>query len=94
MEKKYTAGRALLWAISGYHVLVGLVMLLSGELAIKAAKVFGGMTLQGGPEQGAIGEMFACYLIAFGLLMGAAAWNPVKNRAAVTIGAVLFALRI
>jgi hypothetical protein len=32
-------------------------------------------------------------MIAFGIGMGIAAWNPIKNRALLTVGAILVGLR-
>jgi hypothetical protein len=94
MKPSYAVWRVLLWIIALYHGAVGLILLGSGDLALKLAKSLAGMTLTGSPELGIIGEIFGCYLLAFALLMAAAAWNPVKNRAAVTIGLLLFVLRI
>lgn len=94
MKKTYTGWRALLWFIATYHLILGLLLLFSGELSIRALKVFAGATIEGSPQLGIVGEILACYLLAFGLMMGIAAWNPVKNRAIITAGLVLIALRL
>jgi len=77
-----------------YHIMLGFLLLFSGEMAIKAAKSMAGMTIVASPQFGVIGEILACYFIAFGLMMGLAAWNPIKNRSLITIGLVLFVLRL
>lgn len=92
--KKYMGWRVLLWFIAGYHLLSGLLLLFWGDLSINTLKVLAGVTLSGSPELGIVGEIMACYLLAFGLMMGIAAWNPVKNRALITVGLVLFGLRL
>jgi hypothetical protein len=94
MKRPYAVWQVLLWIIALYHGAIGLILLGSGDQALKLAKSLAGMTLTGSPELGIIGEIFGCYLLAFALLMAAAAWNPVKNRAAVTIGLLLFVLRV
>jgi hypothetical protein len=94
MTKTYTGWKVLLGLIAIYHLISGGLLLFSGDLAIQAVKTLAGVNLVGSPELGIIGEIMACYLLAFGLMMGIAAWNPVKNRAIITVGLVLFALRL
>jgi hypothetical protein len=94
MAKTYTGWKMLLWFIAVYHVVSGGLLFFSGELTIRTLKALAGVTVSGSPELGIAGEILACYLVAFGLMMGIAAWNPVKNRAIVTVGLVLFALRL
>lgn len=93
MNKPYLCGKGVLTIVGSYHVALGLLLMTSGELAIRAARSIGGMTIAGSPELGIVGEVLACYLLAFGAMMLAAAWDPVKNRACISIGVVLFALR-
>ena len=94
MNKKLLPYRMLAGFVGVYHIMLGILMLFSGELAIKAAKSMAGMTIIGSPVLGIMGEILACYIIAFGLMMGLAAWNPIKNRSLITIGLVLFVLRL
>jgi len=94
MAKTYTGWRILLWFIAGYHVVSGGLLFFSGELTIRTLKALAGVSISGSPELGIAGEILACYLVAFGLMMGIAAWNPIKNRAIITVGLVLFALRL
>jgi hypothetical protein len=94
MSKTYSGWKVLLWLIAVYHVVSGLLLFFSGELAIRALNSLAGIRITGSPELGIAGEILGCYLLAFGLMMGVAAWNPVKNRAIITVGLVLFALRL
>jgi len=94
MSKSYTGWRMLLWFIAVYHLLSGALLFFSGELTLRLLKNLAGVSVSGSPELGIAGEILACYLAAFGLMMGIAAWNPVKNRAIVTVGLVLFSLRL
>lgn len=86
--------RIVLWFVATYHLLLGLLLLFSGELSIKALKTLAGAHIEGSPQLGIAGEILACYILAFGLMMATAAWNPVKNRAMISIGLLLIALRL
>lgn len=94
MAKRYIGWRMVLWLIAGYHLVVGGILLFSGELAIRLLKNLAGATIQGSPQLGIAGEILACYLLAFGLMMALGAWNPVKNRGVISIGVILIGLRI
>lgn len=93
MQGRYLGWRAVLWFVAIYHVAMGAIMFISGELTLKIARVLGGVNIQGSPELGVLSEILACYVIAFGLMMALAAWNPLKYRGALTVGLVLFGLR-
>lgn len=90
----WTRWKLLLWSVAIYHAVLGVVMLVSGEQALRLIKLLTGMTLTGSQEMGIVGEILGCYLIAFALIMVAAALDPVKNRTAVSIGVVLCLLRV
>lgn len=94
MKTKYTFWQGILWLVAGYHLLVGLLLFFSGEWSLKALKTFAGATIEGSPQLGIAGEILACYILTFALMMGVAAWNPVKNRSLLTIGLILVVLRI
>jgi len=93
MRGSFIGWRAVLWFVAIYHVTMGGILFVSGELALKVAKLLGGVSISGSPEMGILGEILACYLIAFGLMVALAAWDPVKYRGALSVGLVLFALR-
>jgi len=90
----YSGWKVLLWFISVYHVVAGGMLFFSGEMAIRTLNSLSGTRITGSPELGIAGEILACYLLAFGIMMGVAAWNPVKNRALISVGLVLFGLRL
>lgn len=94
MQQKHTGLRVLLWVICLYHVACGLVPnLFPGQVQALAERL-AGMKIQAEPEFIALAKPFGVYAIAFGVMMGLAAWNPVKNRALISVGIILFALRI
>jgi hypothetical protein len=94
MKKSYLLWRGVLWVFAIYHLCVGAILFLSGDLSIKALKYFAGATIDGSPQLGVTSEILACYILAFGLMMAVAAWNPIKNRALMTIGVILIVLRV
>lgn len=93
-ENKHTALRGLLWLICVYHVGCGLVVNLIPDQIPALAERLAGMKVHAAPEFISLAKPFGVYAIAFGVMMGLAAWNPVKNRALITVGVILFALRI
>jgi hypothetical protein len=80
--------------IAAYHMVIGLALLLSGELALKLARLAAGLKIEGSPQMGIVGEIFGCYVLAFGLMMVFVAVDPVKNRSLISVGIALFALRL
>jgi hypothetical protein len=94
MKNNYPALRALLWFICVYHVGLGLAANLPPAQVRATASAVLGLQLPEDPALYQIVKPFGIYAITFGLMMGVAAWNPQKNRALVSIGVVLFVLRI
>jgi hypothetical protein len=94
MKQTYLWGRVLAGAIAVYHIVIGLALLLSGELALKLARQLDGLTIEGTPQLGIVGEIFGCYLLAFGLMMVFVVIKPVKNRSLISVALALFALRL
>ena len=90
----HAALRALLWLICIYHVTCGLIPTLFPSHLPALAERLAGMKIGAVPECIALAKPFGVYAVAFGIMMGVAAWNPVKNRALITVGVILFALRI
>jgi len=76
MSKSYSAGKALLWFMIAYHTLVGIVLLTSGELAIRLANVGFGWTIEGSPSLGILGEILGCFLIAFAAMLFVITLDP------------------
>lgn len=93
-ENKHLALRGLLWVICLYHVVFGLAANLFPGQVPAIAERLAGMKIASAPEFIYLAKPFGLYAIAFGITMGLSAWNPVKNRAVITVAVVLFALRV
>lgn len=94
MQNKHTALRGLLWVICVYHVVLGLCANLPPAQVQAAASALLGLQLPQDPTLFQILKPFGVYVMVFGVMMGVTAWNPVKNRALITVGVILFALRL
>lgn len=93
-ENRHVAVRGLLWVICLYHVGCGLIANLFPDQIPHIAERLAGMKVASVPEFIYLAKPFGLYAMVFGIMMGLAAWNPVKNRALITVGVILFALRI
>lgn len=94
MKNKHTPLRALLWLICIYHVGFGLLANAPSDLMHRCAASLLGINLPVDAALDYVIKPFGIYVMTFGVMMGVAAWNPVKNRSLISIGVVLFALRI
>jgi hypothetical protein len=94
MNNKYTALRGLLWFICLYHVFLGICANLPAPQVQAVGAALFGLHLPDNPALFQLLKPFGVYVTVFGVMMGVAAWNPVKNRALITVGVVLFALRL
>lgn len=94
MTDSHLPGKVLLWTIATYHVASGILIIASGDLGLWFARTFYGWTIDGSSELGILAELLGCYAIAFGLMLGVAARDPVTYRSFVTVGVVLIALRV
>ena len=94
MKNKHTMLRALLWLICAYHVGFGVLANLPSNLMRRCAVALLGINLPADAALDYVIKPFGIYAMTFGVMMGVAAWNPVKNRALISVGVVLFALRI
>ncbi len=95
MQNKHLGMRTLLWVIAIYHVVAGLLLNCPKDWIICVAQcVLNNPAIRDIPEVFFLLRPLGVYLIIFGILMGVAAWNPVKNRSIITVGVILFVLRI
>lgn len=94
MQKKYPLLRGVLCLIGLYHVAFGLAANLPAPQVQAAAAAVLGVRLPAEPALYHVLKPFGIYAIVFGAMMLVAAWNPVKNRALISLGVVLFLLRI
>lgn len=98
MESKSLAPiRFFCWLISIYHVVEGVIATISGEMAAKIAAYGYGLSLARltpvTPQLIVFFRFIGAFAITFGVLMGFAAKNPVKNKAIIYGGIVFFAVR-
>jgi len=85
--------RGILWIMSVYHVVVGIALNCPLEWVKWVAEdVFSIKQLPPDPSIH-IARMLGVYMVAFGVALGTAAWNPIKNRAILTIGVMLAVTR-
>lgn len=94
MKRFQRPAQILLWVIAIYHIALGVLLIVSGDLSIRAADAFYGWQIDGSPELGILGEILGCYAIVFGLMMVTAARDPVRYRSLLSIGIVLIVLRL
>ena len=94
MEKTYWWQRSVLGLLAAYHLILGGLMLFSGELTVKLLKLSMGANIMETPALGVVSEILACYILAFGLMIALAAVEPVKYRGLISIGIVLIAIRL
>jgi len=94
MKQKHLFLRGLLWMIATYHIVIGLLAIFSREGVVVGANILAAYQVDAGESFFYIIKPFGVYLIAFGASMVAAAWNPSKNRAIISIGVVLFGIRV
>jgi len=93
MENKYLVLRGVTWFVAVYHVALGVVLNCPVPwIDWTACHLLGATKL---PDASALflARMLGCYLAAFGLAAGLAAWDPVKNRAILSVVVILTVLR-
>jgi hypothetical protein len=86
--------RALLGLICVYHAAVGVIAFLPPSAVSAAAQALLGLKLPAEPALFHVIQSFGVYALVFGFTMGLAAYDPVKNRAMITVGIFLMALRV
>lgn len=86
--------KIILWVVSVYHILIGLLGIFAKEKAVFIAKSFFNFNLTLTPEMNWIINPFTAYILVFGFFMAVAASNPVKYKSIVYVGVGLFALRV
>lgn len=94
MKSPYHLLRGLLWLICVYHVTIGVAAFLPPATVKATALAILGLNLPDEPALYQVIKSFGVYAGVFGVMMGLAAYDPVKNRAMITVGVILFAVRI
>ena len=85
--------RAALIVAAAPPLVIGAMMVLSGEMSGRVASLLSDAKLEMTPEFRAVLRVLGLYVAAFGVLMAAAARNPGRHRAVVLAAAGLFAMR-
>ena len=93
VENRYVGLRIVTGVVCVYHVLLGVVLNMPVASIASIAEHLLGATRMPDASALFLARMLGVYLIVFGLGMGAAAWNPMKNRTLLTLGAILVAMR-
>ncbi len=93
MAKKFMAFRIIAGVICLYHVALGIVLNCPGDVIQWAVSNCMGATKLPDASSLFVAKMLGAYMIFFGLGMGLVAWNPIKNRSILTIGALLVIFR-
>lgn len=91
---KITGLKVVLVMICIYHVALGLATFVSGDLTVKLAKAIFGLNLEMTPQMSYIVQLLGVYAIAFGLVAGLAAADPLKHPVLLNVIVVLYALRV
>jgi len=92
-NKTYLPFRALVGVMSAYHVALGIVISGPPEPILALAGALLGATGTLEPATLFVARMLGAYMLVFGLGMGLAAWDPIKNRALLSLGAILTVFR-
>jgi hypothetical protein len=93
MGKRYLVPRGILWIMCAYHLVVGVALNCPTEWVIWVAEHWFSIRQLPGASSIHIARMLGVYMVAFGVALGTAAWDPIKNRAILTIGVILAVTR-
>lgn len=93
MITKHYLLRGLLWIICLYHIAVGVLANMNDRGIVWVVEKITGSSITPDAQMRYLVKPFGVYVIVFGVLMGLAAWNPVKNRSIISVGVGLFIVR-
>lgn len=93
MKQKFMALRITVGVVAVYHLATGLILNAPAGFLSAALTRWLGATRTPDPETLFPIRMLGTYMLVFGVAMALTAWNPVKNRALLTVGAILAVLR-
>lgn len=93
MQNKYLFLRGAIWFVCIFHILLGVILNLPVSYIVWLLTNILGATKMPDASILFLVRMLGTYLFVFGIGMGIAAWNPVKNRSLLTLGAILVTLR-
>jgi hypothetical protein len=90
----YKPFKALAGFMGAYHLLIGILGLVSGEMAARVGAAVYGAHVEVTPLFSYMAKYLAAYVIAFGVMMIYLASDPVKYRKLVLVAVVLAVVRI
>jgi hypothetical protein len=90
----YKPFKALAGFMGVYHLLIGILALVSGEMAARVGAAVYGAHVEVTPAFSYMAKYLAAYVIAFGVMMIFVASDPVKYRKLVLVAVVVAVLRI
>ena len=93
MQAKYRFLRGVVWVVGAYHIILGVILNCPVSWIVWTSNHILGATRMPDASALFLARMLGVYLVAFGVAMALAAWDPIKNRAILSIGAILVALR-
>lgn len=93
MKHIYPVFRSILWIICIYHVAIGVILNLPADQLKHLLEIVFGTTKNLTSQALFIVRILGIYMLIFGIGMGLAAWDPIKNRALLSCGAILIAIR-
>lgn len=94
MKGSYLPGKALLWFMILYNATAGILLIASGELAIRFASLILGWTVEGSPALGIAGEILGCQLLAFALMLFVITLDPMRYRVFLNVAIAFVLLRL
>ena len=92
--KMLIALQAMLWMVCAFHVLIGASLNLpSEEVVSTVAKIYGADVAQWSPQFLYILRPLGVFMVALGVLAGAASLDPLKHRVTIYVFAAIFNVR-
>lgn len=85
--------RGVLWFICAYNVLLGIIFNCPEGVVVGFSQMAFSYDTAPGTALLFTARLMGAYMLFFGAAMGLAAYNPVKNRALLTVGAIFLVLR-
>ena len=92
--KTYKPFKALAGFMGVYHLLIGILGLVSGEMAARVGAAVYGAHVEVTPQFSYMAKYLGAYVIAFGVMMLLLASDPVKYRKLVYVAVLLAVVRI
>ncbi len=93
-QGKKTVLQWLLYIVSIYHLLLGVLTIFAKDLTVGLAKLAFNFNLTLTDQVYWVVNPLAAYLLAFGLFTWVAATNPVKYKKIIFAGVILFGVRV